>query len=135
MKVILLAGGFGTRLTEKSDLKPKPMVEVGGRPILWHIMKMYSSHGYNDFVILLGYKGYVIKEFFSNYSLHTSDITINTKNNKIITHKKNTKNWNITLVNTRTNNMTGGRIIKIKKYEDAEYSLTYGDDIYDVNSN
>ena len=100
MKLVILAGGRGTRLSEETSLKPKPLVEIGGMPIIWHIMKLYSMHGVNDFIICLGYKGYLIKEFFSNYSLHNSDITINKKKNKIITHKKNTENWNITLLNT-----------------------------------
>ena len=113
MKLVILAGGRGTRLSEETSLKPKPLVEIGGMPIIWHIMKLYSMHGINDFIICLGYKGYLIKEFFSNYSLHTSDITINTKKNKIITHKKDTENWNITLVTTGENTMTGGSILKI----------------------
>ena len=133
MKLIILAGGRGTRLSEETSLKPKPLVEIGGMPIIWHIMKLYSAYGINDFIICLGYKGYLIKEFFSNYSLHTSDITINTKKNKIITHKKNTENWNITLVNTGENTLTGGRILRIKDYVDEEFCLTYGDGLSDVN--
>ena len=133
MKLVILAGGRGTRLSEETSIKPKPLVEIGGMPIIWHIMKLYSKHGINDFIICLGYKGYLIKEFFSNYSLHTSDITINTKKNKIITHKKDTENWNITLVNTGENTMTGGRILKIKNYVDDEFCLTYGDGLSDVN--
>ena len=133
MKLVILAGGRGTRLSEETSIKPKPLVEIGGMPIIWHIMKLYSKHGINDFIICLGYKGYLIKEFFSNYSLHTSDITINTKKNKIITHKKDTENWNITLVNTGENTMTGGRILKIKNYVDEEFCLTYGDGLSDVN--
>lgn len=133
MKLVILAGGRGTRLSEETSIKPKPLVEIGGMPIIWHIMKLYSKHGINDFIICLGYKGYLIKEFFSNYSLHTSDITINTKKNKITTHKKDTENWNITLVNTGENTMTGGRILKIKNYVDDEFCLTYGDGLSDVN--
>ena len=133
MKLVILAGGRGTRLSEETSIKPKPLVEIGGMPIIWHIMKLYSKHGINDFIICLGYKGYLIKEFFSNYSLHTSDITINTKKNKIITHKKDTENWNITLVNTGENTLTGGRILKIKNYVDDEFCLTYGDGLSDVN--
>ena len=133
MKLVILAGGRGTRLSEETSIKPKPLVEIGGMPIIWHIMKLYSKYGINDFIICLGYKGYLIKEFFSNYSLHTSDITINTKKNKIITHKKDTENWNITLVNTGENTMTGGRILKIKNYVDEEFCLTYGDGLSDVN--
>ena len=133
MKLVILAGGRGTRLSEETSLKPKPLVEIGGMPIIWHIMKLYSGYGINDFIICLGYKGYLIKEFFSNYSLHTSDVTINTKNNLISTHKKDTEDWNITLVNTGENTMTGGRILKIKDYVDQDFCLTYGDGLSNVN--
>jgi glucose-1-phosphate cytidylyltransferase len=135
MKLVILAGGRGTRLSEETIVKPKPLIEIGGMPIIWHIMKMYSSFGINDFIICCGYKGYLIKEFFSNYSLHTSDVTINTKKNKIITHKKKTENWNITLVNTGDKTMTGGRILKIKDYVDDTFCLTYGDGLADININ
>lgn len=136
MKVVILAGGFGTRLTEKSDLKPKPMVEVGGRPILWHIMKMYSSHGFNEFVILLGYKGYVVKEFFSNYFLHQNDVTIDLSNNEMEIHKHSTEPWRVTLLDTGLNTMTGGRIKRAKDYLDKKsFFLTYGDGVSSVDIN
>lgn len=114
MKVVILAGGFGTRLSEETDIKPKPMVEIGGKPILWHIMKIYSSYGFNDFVVCLGYKGYVIKEYFANYFLHMSDVTIDLKNNQIEVHDVKAEPWKVTLVDTGLNTMTGGRIKRIK---------------------
>ena len=134
MKVVILAGGLGTRLSEETIIKPKPMVEIGGMPILWHIMKIYSSYGYNDFVICLGYKGYLIKEFFNNYFLHKSDITVDLKNNKVIFNESDAEPWTITLVDTGVNSMTGGRIKRIQKHLGNEpFFLTYGDGLSDVN--
>jgi glucose-1-phosphate cytidylyltransferase len=134
MKVLILAGGFGTRLSEQTEIKPKPMVEIGGKPILWHILKIYSTYGYNDFVILLGYKGYVIKEFFANYFLHQSDLTIDIKNNKIEIHDNYSENWKITLVDTGAETLTGGRIKRAGKFVDNEpFLLTYGDGVSDVD--
>jgi glucose-1-phosphate cytidylyltransferase len=134
MKVVILAGGLGTRLSEETSVKPKPMVEIGGMPILWHIMKIYSSYGYNDFVICLGYKGYLIKEFFNNYFLHKSDITVDLKNNKVIFNESDAESWTITLVDTGANSMTGGRIKRIQKHIGNEpFFLTYGDGLSDVN--
>ncbi len=134
MKVVILAGGLGTRLSEETVIKPKPMVEIGGMPILWHIMKIYSSYGYNDFVICLGYKGYIIKEFFNNYFLHKSDITVDLRNNKVIFNESDAEPWTITLVDTGVNSMTGGRIKRIQKHIGKEpFFLTYGDGLSDVN--
>lgn len=134
MKVLILAGGFGSRLSEETDIKPKPMVEIGGKPILWHIMKIYSQYGFNDFVILLGYKGYVIKEYFANYILHQSDITIDVVNNKTIIHNNHAESWKITLLDTGLNSMTGGRVLKAQNYiDDDTFMLTYGDGVSDVN--
>ncbi|MFG4004738.1 glucose-1-phosphate cytidylyltransferase [Flavobacterium aquidurense] len=134
MKVVILAGGLGTRLSEETVLKPKPMVEIGGMPILWHIMKIYSSYGYNDFVICLGYKGYIVKEYFANYFMHKSDVTIDLKNNSIKVHESEAEPWTITLVDTGVNSMTGGRIKRIKKHIGNEsFLLTYGDGVSDVN--
>jgi glucose-1-phosphate cytidylyltransferase len=134
MKVVILAGGLGTRLSEETVIKPKPMVEIGGMPILWHIMKIYSSYGFNDFVICLGYKGYVIKEFFNNYFLHRSDITVDLKNNRVTFNDSDAEPWTITLVDTGVNSMTGGRIKRIQKHIGNEpFFLTYGDGLSDVN--
>jgi glucose-1-phosphate cytidylyltransferase len=134
MKVVILAGGFGTRLSEETDVKPKPMVEIGGKPILWHIMKTYSSHGFNEFVVLLGYKGYVIKEFFSNYFLHQSDVTIDLANNSIKVHQNESEPWKVTLLETGLNTLTGGRIKRAKDYiGDDDFLLTYGDGLSDVD--
>jgi len=134
MKVAILAGGYGTRLSEETDIKPKPMVEIGDKPILWHIMKLYSSYGFNEFVILLGYKGYVIKEFFSNYFLHNSDVTIDLQKNKIDIHQNESEPWKVTLVDTGDGSMTGGRIKRAKKYLDSDnFLLTYGDGLSDIN--
>ena len=134
MKVVILAGGFGTRLSEETDIKPKPMVEIGGKPILWHIMKIYSSYGFNDFVILLGYKGYVIKEYFSNYFLHQSDVTIDLKNNAFEVHNNDCEPWKVTLLETGLNSMTGGRIKRAANYIGNEpFMLTYGDGVADVD--
>jgi glucose-1-phosphate cytidylyltransferase len=135
MKAVILAGGLGTRLSEETSLKPKPMVEIGGMPILWHIMKMYSVHGVNDFVICLGYKGYVIKEFFANYYRHMSDLTIDLSNNNIKIHNSYAEPWKVTLVNTGEEAMTGARIKKISDYvkNDESFCLTYGDGVSNVN--
>jgi glucose-1-phosphate cytidylyltransferase len=134
MKVVILAGGFGTRLSEETDIKPKPMVEIGGKPILWHIMKTYSSHGFDEFVILLGYKGYVIKEFFSNYFLHQSDVTIDLANNSMEVHQNESESWKVTLLETGLNTLTGGRIKRAKDYiGDDDFLLTYGDGLSDVD--
>ncbi len=134
MKVVILAGGFGTRLSEETDLKPKPMVEIGGRPILWHIMKIYSHHGFNDFVICLGYKGYFIKEYFANYFLHQSDVTIDLQKNSMEVHQSKAEPWKITLVDTGLNTMTGGRIKRVQKYIGNEsFMLTYGDGVGDID--
>ncbi|QUH28979.1 glucose-1-phosphate cytidylyltransferase [Vallitalea guaymasensis] len=137
MKTVILAGGFGTRISEESHLKPKPMIEIGERPILWHIMKIYSHYGYNDFIICLGYKGYLIKEFFADYYLHTSDITFDFKNeNKMTIHNNVSEPWKVTLVDTGLHTMTGGRIKRIKKYVGNErFMLTYGDGVSDININ
>jgi glucose-1-phosphate cytidylyltransferase len=136
MKVLILAGGLGSRLSEETDLKPKPMVEIGGKPILWHIMKIYSYYGFNDFMILLGYKGYVIKEYIANYYMHNSDITFDLKNNSAKILNNNTEPWTITLVDTGIGSMTGGRIKRAKKYVgDEPFMLTYGDGVSDVNIN
>ena len=134
MKVIILAGGFGTRLSEETNLRPKPMVEIGGMPILWHIMKIYSSYGYNEFVICLGDKGYIIKEHFANYFLHKSDVTIDISKNEIITHDSNAEPWKITLVDTGQGSMTGGRIKRVKSHVGKEpFLLTYGDGVGNIN--
>jgi len=134
MKVVLLAGGLGTRLSEETDIRPKPMVEIGGKPIIWHIMKHYSHYGFNDFIVCLGYKGYVIKEFFANLFLHLSDVTIDISNNEIQVHNSPVDKWKITLVETGSHTMTGGRIKRVKKYIDNErFMLTYGDGVSDVN--
>ncbi len=134
MKVLLLAGGFGTRLSEETDIRPKPMVDLVGKPILWHIMKMYSEYGYNDFVILLGYKGYLIKEYFVNYFLHQSDVTIDLKDNSMKIHKNTSEPWRVTLLDTGLNTMTGGRIKKAKEtVGDETFMLTYGDGVSDIN--
>ena len=135
MKAVILAGGLGTRLAEETDLKPKPMVEIGGKPILWHIMKIYSAHGVNDFIVCCGYKGYVIKEYFANYFLHQSDVTFHLKDNKIEVHQSDTEPWTVTLVDTGENTMTGGRLRRVRKYLENEkaFCFTYGDGLGDVN--
>ena len=134
MKVMLLAGGFGTRLSEETGLRPKPMVEIGGKPILWHIMKTYSHYGINEFVILLGYKGYYIKEYFANYFLHQSDVTIDIKNNKVEVLNNSSEPWKITLIDTGTNTMTGGRIKRVQDFVGNEpFMLTYGDGVSDID--
>lgn len=134
MKTVILAGGFGTRLSEETTLKPKPMVEIGGKPILWHIMKIYSHYGFNDFIICLGYKGFIIKEYFANYFLHQSDVSIDISNNKIEVLNNTAEPWKITLIDTGENTMTGGRLLRIKKYIDQKtFMLTYGDGVADVD--
>ena len=136
MKVVILAGGYGTRLSEETDLKPKPMVEVGGKPILWHIMKSYSNYGFNEFIILLGYKGYVIKEYFANYFLHQSSVTIDLSSNNMEIHSNASEPWKVTLLDTGLNTMTGGRIKQIAPYiNNQNFLLTYGDGLSDVNIN
>lgn len=134
MKVLLLAGGLGTRLSEETDVRPKPMVEIGGKPILWHIMKLYSHYGHNDFIVMLGYKGYYIKEYFANYFLHQSDVTINLLDNKLDVISNASEPWKITLVDTGPKTMTGGRIKKVEKYVGNEtFMLTYGDGLSNLN--
>ncbi len=136
MKVLILAGGMGTRLAEETSVIPKPMVEIGGHPILWHIMKIYSQYGYNDFIILLGYKGYVIKEYFANYFLHSSDVTFNLRENKMTIHEQHCEPWNVTLIDTGLNTQTGGRVLRAKKYVGNEpFMLTYGDGVSDIDIN
>ncbi|PTN42093.1 glucose-1-phosphate cytidylyltransferase, partial [Achromobacter xylosoxidans] len=135
MKAIILAGGLGTRISEETHVKPKPMVEIGGKPILWHIMKMYSAHGVNDFVICCGYKGYVIKEYFANYFLHMSDVTFDMANNQMEVHQRKAEPWRVTLVDTGDDTMTGGRLKRVAAYvkdEDA-FCFTYGDGVADVD--
>lgn len=136
MKAVLLAGGFGTRISEESGIRPKPMVEVGGKPILWHIMKIYSHYGINDFIICCGYKGNMIKEYFSNYFLFSSDVTFDMKNNNMKVHRMNAEPWTVTLVDTGESSMTGGRIKRVREYIGNEtFCLTYGDGVSDVNIN
>ncbi len=134
MKVVILAGGAGTRLSEETGIKPKPMVEIGERPILWHIMKIYAAHGFNEFIICLGYKGYVIKEYFANYFLHSSDVTFDLSKNKMEIHDSFTEPWKVTLVDTGLHTMTGGRIKRIEKHVNNQpFLLTYGDGVGDID--
>jgi glucose-1-phosphate cytidylyltransferase len=135
MKVVILAGGLGTRLSEETELKPKPMVEIGNKPILWHIMKIYSSYGINDFIICCGYKGYVIKEYFANYFLHMSDVTFNMKDNDMTVHQNNAEPWTVTLVDTGEQTMTGGRLQCVSKYikDEKEFCFTYGDGVINMD--
>jgi glucose-1-phosphate cytidylyltransferase len=135
MKAVILAGGLGTRISEETSTRPKPMVEIGGKPILWHILKIYSAHGINDFVICCGYKGYVIKEYFANYFLHMSDITFDMVNNKMQVHQQNAEPWKITLVDTGDETMTGGRLKRVAPYikDEEAFCFTYGDGVSDVN--
>jgi glucose-1-phosphate cytidylyltransferase len=134
MKAVILAGGYGTRISEESGIRPKPMVEVGGKPILWHIMKIYSAYGINDFIICLGYKGHIIKEYFANYCLNNSDVTFNMRNNSMDVHRNEAEPWKVTLVDTGQNSMTGGRLKRVKEYiGNHTFCLTYGDGVSDVN--
>jgi glucose-1-phosphate cytidylyltransferase len=134
MKVVILAGGLGTRLREETDYRPKPMVEIGGKPVLWHIMKIYSSHGLNDFIICLGYKGYMIKEYFANYFLHMSDVTFDMAKNKMEVHENSAEPWKVTLVDTGEETMTGGRLKRVSRYLDQEdFCFTYGDGLSNVD--
>lgn len=135
MKAVILAGGLGTRISEETHLKPKPMIEIGGRPILWHIMKIYAHHGINDFVICCGYKGYVIKEYFANYFLHMSDVTFDLGQNRMEVHERHAEPWRVTLIDTGEETMTGGRLKRIAKYlgDDEPFCFTYGDGVSDVN--
>jgi glucose-1-phosphate cytidylyltransferase len=135
MKAVILAGGLGTRLSEETATRPKPMVEVGGKPILWHILKMYAQHGVNDFVICCGYKGYVIKEYFANYFLHMSDVTFDMRSNRMEVHHKRAEPWNVTLVDTGDDSMTGGRLRRVAKYvqDEEAFCFTYGDGVGDID--
>jgi len=135
MKVVILAGGLGTRISEETDLKPKPMIEIGGKPILWHIMKTYSYHGINDFIICCGYRGYMIKEYFANYFLHMSDVTFDMQNNKMEVHKRHAEPWRVTLVDTGADTMTGGRLKRVASYLEGEdaFCFTYGDGVSDID--
>jgi len=135
MKAVILAGGLGTRLSEETDLKPKPMVEIGGRPIIWHIMKIYSQHGINEFIVCCGYLGYVIKEYFTNYFMHMSDISIDLSTNDLTVHKKKTEPWKITLVDTGKKTLTGGRLKRVQEYleNDEAFCLTYGDGVSNID--
>ena len=135
MKAVILAGGLGTRISEESSIRPKPMIEIGGRPILWHIMKIYSAHGINEFVVCCGYKGYVIKEYFANYFLHMSDVTFDMQNNGMEVHQRNAEPWRVTLVDTGENTLTGGRLQRIADYVKGEeaFCFTYGDGVADID--
>jgi glucose-1-phosphate cytidylyltransferase len=135
VKAVILAGGLGTRLSEETGVRPKPMVEIGGRPILWHIMKMYAFHGVNDFIICCGYKGYLIKEYFANYFLHMSDVTFDMRSNRMEVHHKRAEPWNVTLIDTGDDAMTGGRLLRVADYvrRDEAFCLTYGDGVSDVD--
>ena len=133
MKVVILAGGLGTRISEESALRPKPMIEIGGRPVLWHIMKIYLAHGLRDFVICCGYKGFMIKEYFANYSLHMSDVTIDMENNTMEVHQKKTEPWRVTLVDTGELTQTGGRLKRVSDYIDGDFCMTYGDGVGSVD--
>jgi len=135
MKAVILAGGLGTRLSEETSVKPKPMIEIGGKPILWHILKIYSAHGINDFVVCCGYKGYVIKEYFANYFLHMSDVTFCMKGNEMKVHRKRAEPWTVTLVDTGDHSMTGGRLKRVEQYvrDEKAFCFTYGDGVGDVN--
>lgn len=134
MKVVILAGGLGTRISEESENKPKPMTEIGGKPILWHIMKIYSSYGLNDFIVCCGYKGYVIKEYFANYFLHESDVSFDMVNNQVTYHEKRAENWKVTLIDTGLNTNTGGRLKRVRKYlGKSDFCMTYGDGVSNVN--
>lgn len=135
MKAVILAGGLGTRISEETHLKPKPMIEIGGKPILWHVMKMYSSYGVNDFVICCGYKGYVIKEYFANYFLHMSDVTFDMAHNEMEVHHRNAEPWKVTLIDTGDDTLTGGRLKRVSKYiqDEEDFCFTYGDGVSDID--
>ena len=134
MKVVILAGGMGTRISEETQLRPKPMVEIGGRPILWHIMKIYSSHGFHEFIICLGYKGYMIKEYFANYFLHMSDVTFDMQDNRMEVHQRHAEPWRVTLVDTGESTQTGGRLLRVREYVgDETFCFTYGDGLANVD--
>lgn len=134
MKAVILAGGLGTRISEETNLKPKPMVEIGGRPILWHVMKIYSAHGINDFIICVGYKGYVIKEYFANYFLHMSDITFDMQHNRMEVHQKHAEPWRVTIIDTGEQTMTGGRLRRVREYVgDETFCFTYGDGVANID--
>ena len=134
MKAVILAGGLGTRISEESHLRPKPMIEIGGRPILWHLMKVFSEHGFNDFIICLGYKGYMIKEYFANYFLHMSDVTFDMRTNQLEVHEKHAEPWRVTLVDTGNETQTGGRLKRVRRYLDNEtFFFTYGDGVADID--
>ncbi|WP_286239982.1 glucose-1-phosphate cytidylyltransferase [Neptuniibacter halophilus] len=135
MKAVILAGGLGTRISEETHLKPKPMIQIGGKPILWHIMKIYSAHGINDFIICCGYKGYIIKEYFANYFLHMSDVTFDMRSNEMEVHHRFAEPWKVTLVDTGANTMTGGRLKRVSEYlkDEEAFCFTYGDGVSDVN--
>ena len=134
MQAVILAGGLGTRLSEETTIKPKPMVEIGGRPILWHIMKIYSAQGYNDFIIYCGYKGYMIKEYFANYYLHVSDVTFDVRNNSMTVHDNQAEPWKVTLVNTGDHSGTGGRLLYLRDYlGDDTFFMTYGDGVANIS--
>src|SRR3989338_4735989 len=133
MKAVILAGGLGTRLSEETEVKPKPMVEIGGKPLLWHIMKIYSAHGIHDFIICLGYKGYIIKEYFANYFLHMSDVTYDMQENRMEVHRKNVEPWRVTLIDTGENSMTGGRLRRVRDYlGEEDFCFTYGDGLSNI---
>jgi len=134
MKAVILAGGLGTRISEESHLRPKPMIEIGGKPILWHIMKIYSAHGINDFIVCCGYKGYLIKEYFANYFMHMSDVTFDLRENRMQIHENSAEPWTVTLVDTGENTMTGGRLKRVAKYLDGEdFCFTYGDGVANID--
>ena len=135
MKAVILAGGLGTRISEETHVKPKPMIEIGGKPMLWHIMKLYSAHGINEFIICCGYKGYIIKEYFANYFLHMSDVTFDMQKNEMQVHQRNAEPWKVTLVDTGENTLTGGRLKRVKNYlkDDEAFCFTYGDGVADVD--
>ena len=134
MKVVILAGGIGTRISEESHLRPKPLIEIGGKPILWHIMKIYSTHGLNDFIVCLGYKGYLIKEYFANYFLHMSDVTFDMASNSMHVHQNSVEPWRVTLIDTGETTMTGGRLKRVREYiKDGDFCFTYGDGVGDVD--
>ncbi len=135
MKAVILAGGLGTRISEETHLKPKPMIEIGGKPVLWHIMKLYSAHGVHDFVICCGYRGYIIKEYFANYFLHMSDVTFDMEHNRMEVHQRNAEPWRVTLVDTGDDTLTGGRLKRVAEYIEGEeaFCFTYGDGVADID--